>query len=371
MSNLTKIQDISITNVNLEKMSLRYFDDEPEGGYRGKYYLTDQKELIIVSEGFEEADYIGLQTSDCFKLPLRMDVVLKSTSEMWLHYNKGGLALNHDTDGLFYIHANDIFTGQHKSYRMEKLALNDYTEISWVLDYSEAKIYINGKHFHTHVWPSAMPAAEKAEIFAPVAVTAGNKNMITVKSIKVTESKITASDINRLLEVTEKYNQRLSNESVLLINLPKSKAITSGWLWWDNLIKEDNFGGWIKKNTHLCKEVFGENPVYCIDKRADFHYDKACMNITVHDNVTSDEAAPYELIDFVGGLYAALHYPMNSEYCDEMYRIIMKWLENSNFEYDKTRYLIAQEIYGSCPEIKEGLGCHQLLRCVPIKIREK
>jgi len=357
------------TDVNLKEMVVTYFDDEPEGGYKGEYSFTDQGELVIASKGFEEWDFIGLQTNERFRLPLRMDVIAKSDSEIWLHYNQGGLALNHDTDGSYYLHANDIFTGMHVSYPMKKLSLDEYTEISWVLDYSEANIYVNGEHFHTHVWRSAMPYEEKTKILSPVDVTAGNANTVTVKSIKVTETQIATSDMNRLLEVTEKYNQRLHNESVLVINLPKSKAVTSGWQWWDELFKEGSFAGWVNKNPHLHKEAFLGHHVYFSDKNADFHHDKACMNITVHDNVTAADAAPYELIDFEGGLYAALHYPVGSEYCDEMYRIIMKWLENTNFEYDETRYLLAMDIYGACEDIEKGLGCRQLLRCVPIKLR--
>jgi len=359
------------TDINLKKMSLTYFDNEPQGGYPGKHHFTNQDALVIESKGFEEWDYIGLQTSECFKLPLRMDVTAKSSSEIWLHYNKGGLALNHNTDGSYYIHANDIFTGQHKSYPMEKIPLDEYTEISWVLDYSEANVYINGEHFHTHEWLSAMPLAEKAKVFAPVDVAAGNANTVTVKSVKVTETQFTASGMNRLLEVTEKYNQRLHNESVLIMHLPKCKAITSGQQWWDDLFKEGSFVSWVNANTHLHKEAFGGNPVYCVDKNIDFHYDKACMNITVHDHVTAADAAPYELIDFEGGLYAALHYPMDSEYCDDMYQIITRWLEGTNFEHDKTRYLLAQEIYGACTDIEKGLGCHQLLRAVPVKLRSE
>ena len=195
-----------ITDCEFEKMELTYFDDEPEEGYSGKHSFTDQGELVIVSKGFEESDYIGLQSSECFRLPLRMDAVAKSSGEIWLHYNKGGLAINHDTDGLYYLHANDIFTGRHTSYSMERIPLNDYTEISWVLDFSEGKVYINGEHFHTHVWHSAVPFAEKQKIFAPVDVTAGNANTVTVKSIRVTETQITMSNITRLIEVTEKLD---------------------------------------------------------------------------------------------------------------------------------------------------------------------
>ena len=193
--------------VDLEKMVRIYFDDAPEGGYTGEHSFTEQGELVISSKGFNESDYIGLQSTERFKLPLRIDVVAKSSNEIWLHYNKGGLALNHDTDGSYYLHVNDIFTGQHTSYPKTHLPLDDFTEIWWVLDYSEANVYVNGQHFHTHVWSSSMPYAEKAKIFSPVDVTAGNANTVTVRSIKVTEIQLTMSDMNRLLEVTEKLKE--------------------------------------------------------------------------------------------------------------------------------------------------------------------
>ena len=250
--------------------------------------------------------------------------------------------------------------------------MSDYTQISWVLDYSEANVYINGEHLHNHVWRSAVPYAEKTKVLSPVDITAGNANTVTVKSLKVTETPFTPSGLNRLLEVTEKLNQKLHSESVLVMNLPKCKIITSGWQRWDDLFKEGNFDSWVKENTHLHKEFFGGTPVFFFDKDLNFLHDNPSMNLTVHDNVTAADAAPYKLIDFEGGLYAALHYPLDSTSDhDEMYRLIIEWLQGTGFEYDETCYFIAQEIYGTCKEIEKGLGCHQFLRCVPIKLRKE
>jgi len=244
----------NVTNVNLRQMVLTYFDDEPDGGYTGKHSFTGKGEMVIASKGSEESDYIGLQTTECFRLPLQMDVVAKSTGEIWLHYNKGGLAINHDTNGSYYLHANDIFTGQHKSYPMKKVPLNDYTNISWVIDYSEANVYINGEHFHTHVWTSSVPFAEKTKIFTPVDVTAGNANTVTVKSVSVTETQITMSGISRLMEVTEGLEDKRLTPPIAINTYRQTlnpvrfigKKYASGGEAWDNF---DWAEGWDSYNS--------------------------------------------------------------------------------------------------------------------------
>jgi len=364
----------TVTDVDLRKMVVTYYD-EPETGHTGKYSFTDQGELVIISKGCEESDFIGLQTNECFKLPLKIDVVVKSSGEIWFHYNEGGLALNHSYDSTYYLHVNDIFTGQHKSYPMEKLLLDEYTEISWILDYGETNIYINGEHFHTHVWPSAMPFAEKAKISVPVDVCAGNASTVTVKSLMVTELQITTSGVNRLLDVTEKYNQRLYSESVMIINLPKCKAITSGWQWEDDMFHaKGGFNEWVWDNKHLHKEVFFGTPTFWFNKKVNYHGEQSCYNITVHDHVLESDAAPYDIIEFEGGLYAALHGSGMNPECDTFYPTIMKWLEGTNFEYDSQRLLFAQEIFHNqntfhSSEITKGVGYNQLLMAVPIKLR--
>jgi len=195
------------SNVKLDRMVAIYFDDAPSGGYTGEYSFTNQGELVIVSNGHSESDYIGLQSKEFFRLPLQMDVYLKSSDEVWLHYNKGGLAINDDTNGSYYLHVNDIFTGQHKAYPMNRIPLNEYTKVSWALDYGEANVYINDEHFHTHEWIADMTFTEKVKVFAPVDITAGNANTVTVKSINVTENQITMPGITRLMKVSEKLSE--------------------------------------------------------------------------------------------------------------------------------------------------------------------
>ena len=366
-----------ITNINLNEMIPVYEEYEPEGAQTGKYSLTNQGELIISSVGWDDLDYIGLQTKENFMLPLRMELVAKSDGDIWLHYNKGGLCLNHNNYGtdLYYIHANDIFTGQHTSYSVPALPLDEYTEVSWVLDYNEAIIYLNGEHYHTHVWlDSEISLDERKKICSPVDVMAGAGNTVTVKSLKVIGIKSASSELStsgiRLMEVTEKLDKKIPD--VLVIKIPKFLALTSQYQHYDELWEDDgsfkigSLPDWMNENSHLKKTIIFD----CTDflcKRKDgwwrfIHH--------VNEQVKNVDITPYEVIEFEGGLYAVAIFVDNETDMEYAEKVIIKWLESTKFIYDNERDVIENMPYVECDEISKGLGYEQLLRYIPIKLKE-
>jgi len=158
--------------------------------------------------------------------------------------------------------------------------------------------------------------------------------------------------------------------NVMVINMPKFRAISSGWQMEDDLYNgEDCFYGWIIKRKHLHKEAFLGSTEFFIDSQMDVHGAANGLLFAVHDDVTASDAAPYEIMDIKGGLYAALWCPAgNLELEDMMYPTIMKWVENSKFEHDTDRPLLAQIIFPGS-EAEEALGYSQFQRYIPIKLR--
>lgn len=178
------------------------------------------------------------------------------------------------------------------------------------------------------------------------------------------------SSFKHLLDVSDKLSKR--HLPVMIVKLPKCKVITTGWQWEDDIFKKGGFNDWVWENRHLHKEVFFGTPTFWFNKKPDYHGEQTCYNITVHDTVTKADAAPYDLIDFESGMYAALH--GTGEGVHGFYHHILTWLESTNFEPDCARLCMAQDIYHAQnifhpSEIREILGDHQMMLAVPIKLR--
>jgi len=127
------------------------------------------------------------------------------------------------------------------------------------------------------------------------------------------------SSFKRLLEVSEGLKKQ-QHHHVMITKLPKCKAISSGWQWWDDeIMAEGGFNQWAWARPHLHNEAFFNSAFYGVDRSADFHGSMACMNFVVHDGVTAADAAPYALVDFEGGWYAYMNgLESDGEYCDAM-----------------------------------------------------
>lgn len=171
------------------------------------------------------------------------------------------------------------------------------------------------------------------------------------------------SAVNRLLEVTEKLDKKVPD--VMIVKIPKFRAVTSGLMTFDELFGGD-FGPWQEAHNHLFKPVIFDCPDFLYGKG-----DKAAWIWAVNDEVTEADTYPYEIIEYLGGLYAAaVSVDGDGESHDKVRRKTQKWLESTNFTIDEDRELMGHMIY-PIDEIKEGLGYHQMNLYAPIKIRSK
>jgi DNA-binding transcriptional MerR regulator len=178
------------------------------------------------------------------------------------------------------------------------------------------------------------------------------------------------SNINRLIEITDKLDKKIPD--VMIVRIPPFRAVTSG---------SGAFHEWFKlmdwafdeKRSHYYKQVIFDCADFLIRKykptdcpgHAEFEYIMA-----LQDNITHADTAPFDIIDFEGGLYAmAVCIDNDDESLHKVEDKILKWISNTSFEHDKSRGVMGNMTYCD-DEIKKGLGYEQLQRYVPIRLKE-
>ena len=169
------------------------------------------------------------------------------------------------------------------------------------------------------------------------------------------------STINRLLEVTEKLDNKVPD--IMIVRIPKFRAVTSGVVTFEELFGGD-FMPWQESHNDLFKPVIFNSSDFLCGKE-----DKAEWIWAVKDEVTEEDTYPYRIIEYPGGLYAvAVSVDGDGESHNKVRSKTEKWLENTNFVIDNDRELMGHMIYED-DEIKEGLGYNQMNLYAPIKLK--
>lgn len=149
-----------------------------------------------------------------------------------------------------------------------------------------------------------------------------------------------------------------------IVKVPGFRAVSSGYQEMHELFKEGGF----------CKEVkpfkLPLNPIlfHCADFLL-YQDGKFNWLWSVQDSVMEKDMAPYEIIDFPGGLYAtATSIDSDMASRDAVVARMKSWLATSGFVLDESRnhQQMTQMIY-DLDEIKEGLGYEQLQIYIPIR----
>jgi len=182
------------------------------------------------------------------------------------------------------------------------------------------------------------------------------------------QAPITSAKVDRLIEITEKLDKKIPD--VMIVRIPAVKAITSGRGGYDVVFGpmgwEDN-----PRNRHLVKNTIVLQSSHFLIRHEIEHGHEFEFIVGVNDEITSEEASPYEVIDFSGGLYAmAVSIDSDGESIGKVEAKIRNWVETTNFELDTSRGVMGNMNYID-DEINKGLGYAQLMRFVPIKLRSE
>lgn len=171
------------------------------------------------------------------------------------------------------------------------------------------------------------------------------------------------SNVNRLLDVTDKLKKA---PEVRIVQINKFKAVTSGLDTPDNVFGA--FQEWQEAHNHLIRKLIYGAPDFLWFEEGG----KAVWVWALEDWVTEADTAPYDVIEFEGGLYAAaMSVDGDDDINGRVYEGIKKWLKTSGFELDeRPGHQTLCHMVNPTDEIKKALGYHQLDIYVPIKVRK-
>ncbi|WDV45834.1 MerR family transcriptional regulator [Clostridiaceae bacterium M8S5] len=180
------------------------------------------------------------------------------------------------------------------------------------------------------------------------------------------------SNINRLNKITERLDKKIPD--IMVVKIPEFKAVTCSDQPWGEMFKEGGYMYQLWQYCHLYKVVIFD----CFDFLISKSDDKAEWICAVKDGVTNADVAPFKLVDFPGGLYAmAVSIDEDNESINKVEDKVGRWIENTNFELDKSRnvmfnmpYLYEDGRDIAYKDIEKGLGYKQMQRYFPIKLRE-
>ncbi len=179
------------------------------------------------------------------------------------------------------------------------------------------------------------------------------------------------SNINRLIEITEKLDKKIPD--IMVVSIPGFRAVTVGEQSWEDMFKPGGYMNQLWQHVHLYKNVIFDCFDFLLTKN-----DKAEWICAVNDGVTDADVSPFELFDFQGGLYAmAVSIDEDNESIHKVEDKVRRWIESTNFEFDKGRsimfnmpYLYEEGRDIAYKDIEKGLGYKQMQRYFPIKLKD-
>lgn len=178
------------------------------------------------------------------------------------------------------------------------------------------------------------------------------------------------SNINRLIEISEKLDKKIPD--IMVVRIPGFKAVTCGDQPWGEMFKEGGYMYQLWQYCHLYKSVIFDCFDFLLTKN-----DKAEWICAVKDGVTNSDVGPFKLTDFPGGLYAmAVSIDEDNESIHKVEDKVRQWIESTNFELDKGRSVMFNMPYLyeagrdiAYKDIEKGLGYKQMQRYFPIKLK--
>lgn len=177
------------------------------------------------------------------------------------------------------------------------------------------------------------------------------------------------ANITRLMEITDQLDKKIPD--VMVVRIPGFRAVTSGEQRVEDMFQMGGAMFQLWQHFQLFQTTFFD----CLDFML-VKDEKLEMVCAVKDGVTDADVSPLRLIDFPGGLYAmAVSIDEDDESIQKVQDKICRWVDNTNFELDKSRsfmfnmpYLDEENQYNN--DIVKGLGYKQMQRYVPIRLKD-
>ena len=169
-----------------------------------------------------------------------------------------------------------------------------------------------------------------------------------------------SASAERFFEVTEKLNDKIPD--IIIVRIPKFRAITSGAMSYEDVFGK--FQIWQEAHNDFFQPIIFDAPDFLCENNGNLEW-----IWRIKDEITETDAAPYEIIEHPGGLYAvAVSIDGDDESGNKVLQKIEKWIEKTNFVIDSSRTTSVHMIYTD-DEIRKGLGYDQMNFYAPIKLK--
>ena len=180
------------------------------------------------------------------------------------------------------------------------------------------------------------------------------------------------SNVNRLLEITEKLDKKIPD--ITVVRIPGFRAVSSGVQSWEEMFKEGGYMHQLWQHCDLYKNVIFDCFDFLMVKN-----ENAEWICAVKEDVTDADVSPLKLIDYPGGIYAmAVSIDEDDESIQKVEEKVRRWIEGTNFELDKSNsvmfnmpYLYEDGRDIAYKDIEKGLGYKQMQRYFPIKLKDE
>jgi len=159
------------------------------------------------------------------------------------------------------------------------------------------------------------------------------------------------------------------------IEIKKFRAVSSGAKTLNELFGENGFCAvWENQHRHLLKEHMYEPTAFLWheDENITWESGKNIFVLAIKDDVTEADVAPYEIIEFPGGIFlVATGDESNNDDLNETINCMMTWIENSDvFEYGDFPKSGMCNMPNPDGVFDKALGIAQQQIYLPLKFRE-
>ena len=119
-------------------------------------------------------------------------------------------------------------------------------------------------------------------------------------------------------------------QNMRAVEIPKFRAVSSGTKTLDQIFgAESSFLKWVKSHESLLKKHIYEPQDFVWHENKDVN--KSVWVLAVNDDVTEADTAPYEIIDFKGGMFLVATADENdNDDLNETVNCMVKWINNSD-----------------------------------------
>ena len=159
------------------------------------------------------------------------------------------------------------------------------------------------------------------------------------------------------------------------IEIQKFRAVSSGLKTLNELFGENGFTVWINAHRHLLKEHMYEPTdfLWHEDEKITWDGGRNIFALAIKDDVTEADVAPYEIIEFPGGIFlVATGDEKNNDDLNETINCMFQWIENSDiFEYGDFPKSGMCNMPNPDGIFDQSLGIAQQQIYLPLKLRTK